>query len=42
VLSTELSAGQPEHERRYVRCEHDDDGSLLISARLPRRRARSC
>jgi len=35
VLSTELSAGQPEYERRYVRCENDDDGSLLISARLP-------
>jgi hypothetical protein len=20
---------------RYVRCEHDDDGSLLLRARLP-------
>jgi hypothetical protein len=35
VLSTELGARQPDYERRYVRCEHDDDGSLLISARLP-------
>jgi hypothetical protein len=32
VLSYELGAG---HERRYVRCEHEDDGSLLIQARLP-------
>jgi Domain of unknown function (DUF222)/HNH endonuclease len=35
VLSTELGATRAEHQRRYVRCEHDDDGSLLISARLP-------
>jgi Domain of unknown function (DUF222)/HNH endonuclease len=27
--------GQPDHERRYVRCDHDDDGALLLRARLP-------
>jgi hypothetical protein len=35
VLEVELGAAQPLHRRRYVRCEHGDDGSLLISARLP-------
>jgi Domain of unknown function (DUF222) len=33
VLGYEL--GRPEHERRYVRCDYDDDGSLLLRARLP-------
>jgi Domain of unknown function (DUF222) len=33
VLGYEL--GRPGHELRYVRCEHDDDGSLLLRARLP-------
>jgi hypothetical protein len=33
VLGYEL--GRPEHERRYVRCDYDDDGSLLGRARLP-------
>jgi len=33
VLGYEL--GRPEHERRYLRCDHDDDGSLLLRARLP-------
>jgi hypothetical protein len=33
VLGYEL--GQPEHERRYVRCGYDDDGSLWLRARLP-------
>jgi Domain of unknown function (DUF222)/HNH endonuclease len=32
VLGYELGPG---HERRYVRCQHQDDGSLLIQARLP-------
>jgi hypothetical protein len=35
VLEVELGGAQPAHRRRYVRCEHDDDGSLLINARLP-------
>jgi Domain of unknown function (DUF222)/HNH endonuclease len=35
VLGYELGASQPEHERRYVRCDHDDDGGLLVQARLP-------
>jgi hypothetical protein len=33
VLGYEL--GRLGHELRYVRCEHDDDGSLLLRARLP-------
>jgi Domain of unknown function (DUF222)/HNH endonuclease len=33
VLEVELGDG--EHRRRFVRCEHDDDGALLIHARLP-------
>jgi hypothetical protein len=35
VLGYELGTSQPEHERRYVRCDHDDDGALLLQARLP-------
>jgi hypothetical protein len=35
VLGYELGASRPEHERRYVRCDHEEDGSLLIRARLP-------
>jgi hypothetical protein len=35
VLGAELGSSRPEYERRYVRCQHDDDGSLLIHARLP-------
>jgi Domain of unknown function (DUF222)/HNH endonuclease len=32
VLATAAGAGPAE---RYVRCDHDDDGSLLLRARLP-------
>jgi hypothetical protein len=35
VLEVNLGGEDAEHRRRFVRCEHDDDGSLLISARLP-------
>lgn len=35
VLDVELGDSHAAHRRRYVRCEHDDDGSLLIRARLP-------
>ena len=35
VLSLELGERDPAHRRRFVRCDHDDDGSLLLSARLP-------
>lgn len=35
VLEVELGAGEPAYRRRFVRCEHDEHGSLLISARLP-------
>jgi hypothetical protein len=35
VLDRELGDRDAAHRRRYVRCEHDDDGSLIISARLP-------
>jgi Domain of unknown function (DUF222)/HNH endonuclease len=35
VLQVELGADDPAHRRRWVRCEHDDDGSLLMHARLP-------
>jgi hypothetical protein len=35
VLEVELGQRAPEHRRRWVRCEHDDDGSLLIQGRLP-------
>jgi hypothetical protein len=33
VVGYELGAGDP--GRRYVRCDHDDDGSVLLRARLP-------
>jgi hypothetical protein len=33
VVGYELGASDP--ARRYVRCDHDDDGSLLLRARLP-------
>jgi hypothetical protein len=35
VLQVELGDADAAHRRRWVRCEHDDDGSLLIHARLP-------
>jgi hypothetical protein len=35
VLDVELGDDSEEHRRRFVRCEHDDDGALLIHARLP-------
>ena len=35
VLELELGDSSEEHRRRFVRCEHDDDGALLIRARLP-------
>jgi Domain of unknown function (DUF222)/HNH endonuclease len=35
VLEVELGDASGEHRRRFVRCEHDDDGALLIHARLP-------
>jgi uncharacterized protein DUF222 len=35
VLQVELGDDDPAHRRRWVRCEHDDDGSLLMHARLP-------
>jgi hypothetical protein len=35
VLDREIGDVQPEHQRRYVSCRHDDDGALLIQARLP-------
>ena len=35
VLDRELGARDPAHRRRFVRCDHDDDGSLLLTARLP-------
>jgi hypothetical protein len=35
VLEVALGDDSEEHRRRYVRCEHDDDGALLIQARLP-------
>jgi hypothetical protein len=35
VLEVELGDRSEEHRRRFVRCEHDDDGALLIHARLP-------
>jgi hypothetical protein len=35
VLDRELGDSEAEHRRRYVRCGHDDDGSLILSARLP-------
>ena len=35
VLEVELGADDPAHRRRFVHCEHDDDGSLVMRARLP-------
>jgi hypothetical protein len=35
VMAYELGTGRPEDECRYVCCHHDDDGALLIHARLP-------
>jgi hypothetical protein len=35
VLERELSAADLTHGDRYLVCEHDDDGSLLLRARLP-------
>ena len=35
VLERELSADDRAHGERYLVCEHDDDGSLLLRARLP-------
>jgi Domain of unknown function (DUF222)/HNH endonuclease len=30
-----LASARPQHRRRFVRCDHDEDGSLLLQARLP-------
>ena len=35
VVARELSAAERTHGERYVVCEHDGDGALLIRARLP-------
>lgn len=35
VLEVELGDTDAAFRRRYVECRHDDDGSLLIEARLP-------
>ena len=35
VLQVELGDVDAAYRRRWVRCEHDDDGSLLLNARLP-------
>jgi hypothetical protein len=35
VLELELGDASDRHRRRFVRCEHDDDGALIIHARLP-------
>lgn len=35
VLEVELGDASEEHRRRYVRCEHDENGALVIHARLP-------
>jgi uncharacterized protein DUF222/HNH endonuclease len=35
VLEVELGDQSEEHRRRFVQCEHDEDGALLIQARLP-------
>jgi hypothetical protein len=35
VLEAGLGGSDPKHRRRWLRCEHDDDGALLLSARLP-------
>jgi Domain of unknown function (DUF222)/HNH endonuclease len=35
VLEVELGDSDASFRRRYVRCSHDEDGALLIDARLP-------
>jgi hypothetical protein len=35
VLEVELGDASEQHRRRFVRCEHDDDGALIIHATLP-------
>jgi Domain of unknown function (DUF222)/HNH endonuclease len=35
VLARELSAEEIAHGERYLTCQHDDDGALLIRGRLP-------
>jgi hypothetical protein len=35
VLARELSAEESAHCGRYLACEHDDDGALVIRGRLP-------
>jgi hypothetical protein len=35
VLEVALGEASEEHRRRYVRCEHDEHGALLIHARFP-------
>jgi hypothetical protein len=35
VLEVELGDASKRYRRRFVRCEHDDDGALIIHARLP-------
>jgi Domain of unknown function (DUF222)/HNH endonuclease len=35
VLEVELGDESEEHRRRFVRCEHDEYGALVIHARLP-------
>jgi Domain of unknown function (DUF222)/HNH endonuclease len=35
VLEVELDDHSEQYRRRFVRCEHDEDGALLIQARLP-------
>ncbi|MGH2716354.1 MAG: HNH endonuclease, partial [Thermoleophilaceae bacterium] len=35
VLDLELGPADPDFRRRYVNCRNNDDGSLLIEARLP-------
>jgi hypothetical protein len=35
VLEVELGDASEQYRRRFVRCEHDDDGALVIHARLP-------
>jgi Domain of unknown function (DUF222)/HNH endonuclease len=35
VLEVELGDASGQYRRRFVRCEHDEDGALVIHARLP-------
>jgi hypothetical protein len=35
VLEVALGDDSEQYRRRFVRCEHDDDGALLIHARIP-------